>query len=60
MKIIFLIVRKFIHIYILEKGRVNPTFFKNIIKISKNIGLICCIEDIIQFSRGDKNEIYKE
>lgn len=60
MKIIFRITRKFIHIYISEKGRVDPTFSFNISKISKNIGLIWCIEDVIQFSRGDKNEIYKE
>lgn len=60
MKIIFQVVKRFIHIYILEKGRVSPIFS---FKFNKNIKiryLIWCIEDIIEFSRGDNNEIYKK
>ncbi|GAA0814639.1 hypothetical protein GCM10008914_01430 [Clostridium tertium] len=60
MKIIFQIVKKFTHICILEKGRVDPIFSFNLNKNIKIRYLIWCIEDIIEFSRGDKYETYKK
>lgn len=60
MKIIFQKVKKFIHICILENGRVNPIFSFEFNK-NKNIRyLIWCKGESIEFSRGDKNEIYKK
>ena len=48
MKIIFQIVKKFTHICISEKGRVDPIFSFNLSKNIKIRYLIWCIEDFIK------------